>query len=249
MRDDLDDIDLEEYPEDEPDERYPIAEFKNKTRLFQFGPGVDRVDLGGMISGYYLMPGRRRCISECSVDRSGQIFETYFFSTLNLNPCDPRLMFQHVKAGHLSYDHDPEIKLDLTKVEDDNGHSFWALDALIADRNRRYRKRLPVWWPYHRSDIHMNMWELYQAHRKAQIENIEFLLIRGQTGDPSWGDSDFYKCISCRREGNLRDALQAMPSSAPRQTYTNFNHAVIDARDPNQPFNESVFTLANAWVF
>lgn len=249
MHDEFDDLDLEEHPEDEPNEKYPIADFSKKARNFRFEPGVNRVGLGQMGSGYYLMPNGRRCISEHSVDRAGQIFQTYFFSTIDMGQCDPRIMFEHVKAGHINYEHDPDIKMSVDVVEDDNGNEFFALDVLIADRYQFYRKRPPAWWPFGKQRIPIQMWSLFQTHRQAQVERKPFVLVQGQTGDYSWGDSDFFKTILIASEAGLSDALNARPNSAPRETYTDFNHGVIDARDPDQPFNESIYTLAKDWSF
>lgn len=246
MEDEFDDLDLGEDPDDEPNEKYPLANFSKKTRKFRFEPGVERVDLGQMYSGYYLMPNGRRCISEHSVDRSGQIFETYFFSPLELEQCAPRILFQQVKAGHGSYEHDPNIKLSLNTVQDSNENEFFALGVLIADRYQLFRKRPPVWWPFHQR-IPIHMWSLYQTHRQAQLEGKPFVLIQGQTGDFSWGDSDVYKTVSIASEAGLADALNARPNSEPHETYTDFNHGVVDARDPDQPFNESIYTLAKDW--
>lgn len=248
MDDEFDDLDLEEDPDNEPDEKYPQPNFSNKTRKFRFEPGVDRVDLGQMFSGYYLMPNRRRCISEHNVDRSGQIFETYFFSTLDLERCDPRILFQHVKAGHRHYDHDPDIKISLNTVQDCTGHEFFALAVLIADRYQLFRKRPPVWWPFQKR-IPVHMWSLYQTHRKAQRERKPFVLIQGQTGDCSWGDSDVFETVMVASEAGLADALNALPNTEPLESYTDFNHGVVDARDPDQPFNESIYTLAKDWSF
>lgn len=247
MGDDFDDMDLQEDPAREPNEKYPLADFSNKIRNFRFEPGVDRVDLGQMGSGYYLMPNRRRCISEHSVDRLGQIFETYFFSTRDLGRCNPRILFQHVKAGHLNYEHDPDIKMSVDTVRDDNGNEFFALDVLIANRYQLFRKRPPAWWPFHHRRIPIQMWSLYQMHRQAQIERKPFVLIQGQTGDYSWGDSDVFKTVLIASEGGLADALNVRPNSDPYETYTDFNHGVVDARDLDQPFNERNYTLAKDW--
>ena len=249
MDEEFDDPDLAEDPSKEPNEKYPIADFSNKARQFRFEPGVERVDLGRMGSGYYLMPGRRRCISEFSVDRSGQIFVTYFFSTIDLGQCDPRILFQNVKAGHINYEHDPDIKFTVDTIRDDAGNEFFALDVLIADRNRQYRQRAPAWWPYGSKRIPIQMWSLYQSHRKAQNEGKSFLLVKGQTGDASWGDSTTYRSIPIVSEAGLFDALSARPNIEPHDTYADFNHGVVDARDMDQPFNESQYTLAKDWKF
>ena len=249
MNDEFDDLNLEEGPSNERNEKYPIADFSNKARQFRFEPGIDRVDLGRMGSGYYLMPGGRRCISEHSVDRSGQIFVTYFFSTIDLGQADARILFQHVKAGHIDYEHDPDLKISLRTVDDDNENEFFALDVLIADRYRHYRRGAPAWWPYGSQRIPIQMWSLYQFHRKAQIEGKQFLLIQGQTGDASWGDSNTYRSIPIVSEAGLFDALNARPNVEPHETYSDFNHGVVDARDMDQPFNESLYTLAKDWEF
>lgn len=248
MSEEFDDLDLEEDPENEPSEKYPMPDFSNKARIFRFEPGVERVDLGKS-SGYWLMSDRRRCISEFSVDRLGQVFETYIFSTIDIGPCDPRFLFQQVKAAHSSYEHDPDMKLSATHVLDDHGNEFWALDVRIADRIQVYRKRQPFWQWFKTRDIRIVNWSLFQSYRTAQKYKTPFLLIEGETGDPSWGDSDFFRCLPVASAPELRQRLDALPNKAPISNYAKFNEGIIDARDFDRPFNESVYTLAKDWTF
>ncbi len=248
MTDEFEDLDLEEDPDKEPNERYPIADFSDKLRAFRFEPGIERVDLGKS-SGYWLMPNRRRCISEFSVDRLGQIFETYIFSTIDIGQCDPRFLFQQVKAAHCTYEHDPDMKLSATQVLDDHKNEFWALDVRIADRIQIYRKRQPFWKWFNTREIRIVMWSLFQSYRTAQKHKTPFLLIEGETGDPSWGDSDLFKSIPIATESELRQRLDVLPNKAPTSNHTKFNEGIIDARDFDRPFNESVYTLAPDWKF
>ncbi len=248
MSDEFDDLDLEEDPDNEPNEKYPLADFSNKSRVFRFEPGVDRVDLGKS-SAYWLMANRRRCTSECSVDRDGQIFETYFFSTLDMAQCDPRMFFQQVKAAHQKYEHVPDMQLSASIVSDDHDNEFWALDVRIADRQQLHRKRQPVWYWFKTRQIRITMWSLYQSYQMAQKNKTPFLLIEGETGDYSWGDSDVYKSVPIASEDALASVLSARPNKPPTGTYKRFNQGVIDARDFDRPFTESVYTLAQNWVF
>lgn len=227
-------------------EDYPLAVFSSKKRYFRFETGVDRVDLG-CCSGYWTMAGGRRCISEHSVDRAGQIFETYFFSNEGITDQGPKALFEAVKSAHRAYEHDPDIAVSARTVADDEGRSFWALDVLIADHDRVYRVRQPFWQAYFRKDIPISMWSLYQTYGKAQRSQIPFLLLRAETGDSSWGDREIYKSVPIGSQAELEASLGSLPNKAPLDTYAVFNHSVVDARDLARPFNESVFTLAVDW--
>ena len=173
MSSECDDLNLEENLAKKPNEKYPLPDFSNRVRIFRFEPGVERVDLGKS-SAYWLMPNGRRCISEFSVDRLGQVFETYIFSTIDIEPCDPKFLFQQVKAAHLSYKHDPDMKLAATQLFDDHENMFWALDVMIADRVQVYRQRLPFWRWFKTREIRITMWSLYDAYRTAQQKRLRF---------------------------------------------------------------------------
>lgn len=228
-------------------EMYPMPDFSNKRRIFRFEDGIERVDLGKS-SGYWLLPGGRRCISEFRVDRLGQVYETYIFSAIDIVPCDPQILFQHVKAAHTEYEHDPDMKLSATQILDDQDNAFWAVDARIADRTQLYRKRQPFWKWFKTREAPITMWSLYQTYRAAQKDKTPFILIEGETGDPSWGDSDVFKTVLIESEAELAHRLAALPNKIPASTYARFNEGVIDTRDLCRPLNESVYTLAKNWM-
>lgn len=237
---------VEDGSETMPNERYPMPDFSNKRRIFRFKDGIERVDLGKS-SGYWLMYDGRRCISEFNVDRLGQVFETYIFSTIDIATCHPRILFQQVKAAHTSYEHDTDMKLSAKQIHDDHDTAFWALDVRIADRVHVYRKRQPFWKWFKTREIRITMWSLFQSYRNAQHNKTPLLLIEGETGDPSWGDSDVFKIVPVASDFELAQRLSALPNKAPTANYAKFNEGIIDARDLDRPFNESVYTLAQNW--
>lgn len=223
--------------------KYPIAKFSANSRVYKFCEGVEQVDLGRS-SAYWVMQDQRPCISEHSVDRSGQIFETYFFSNQGMTDNSDVDLFAAVKAAHKTYTHDLDIEYSARTVTDDHQHTFWSLSVKIADNQRLYRDRKPFWKWYETPEPGISLWSLYQTYCKAQRKQIPFILIEGETGDPSWGDRDIYKTVLMGSEEELRQRLNALPKVSPPDNYVKFNQGVIDARDPDRPFNESAYTLA-----
>ncbi|MDA8584827.1 hypothetical protein N9L47_01005 [Rhodobacteraceae bacterium] len=226
----------------------PIADFSNKKRVFKFCGGNTHVDLG-RCSGYWTMPDGRRCVSETSIDRSGRIFETYFFALQGLENKSAQDLFELVKAAHLNYEHVSDIGLSTHIVADRTGTRFHALVVCIADAQNLFRMRPPTFRFYYSPDIPLGMrWTALDQYRQCQVAKLPFLVIEDQSGSPSWGDSTFYRIATVASVSELKSKLQAVPSSEPAGDYSNFNLGVIDARDLDQPFNETVYSLTPKWL-
>lgn len=226
---------------------HPLPDFSTKPRIFQFKTGANRTDVGHC-SGYWVLGDGRRCVSEITLDRSGRIFETFFFAKTGLEQMNPHQLFQQVKAAHLNYDHDPDLAYHASEMEDDHGEIFWAVDICIAEKARLIRKRKPFFEFYTKPDVPMSLrWPAMRDYFEAQQTQIQFLLLEGETGSPSWGDSDFHKLIPIESLAALEARLRENPVRIPSDDYRKFNLGIIDARNPDQPFNETVYHLAENW--
>ncbi|MEQ8205922.1 MAG: hypothetical protein RIA65_07090 [Woeseia sp.] len=226
---------------------FPIADFSRKPRVFQFDGSRSRVDLGHC-SGYWNLFDGRKCISEHSADRFGNIYETYFFSSAGLEDQSSDALFEHVKAAHTAYEHDPDISATSAIVIDSLDQSCWAIDVCIASATRLFRKRPPHFQFYGLPTIPIApVWGLIERYREAQKASIPFILVAGETGSASWGDSDTYSLIYLKSEAELEARLAEYPSHMPTADYCQFNLGIIDARDKQQPFNEAVYCLAADW--
>lgn len=226
---------------------FPIADFSRKPRIFRFDSSHSRVDLGHC-SGYWNLFDGRQCISEHSADRFGNIYETYFFSSAALEDQSSDVLFEHVKAAHTGYEHDPDISVTSTIVKDSLDQSCWAIDVCIASATRLFRRRPPHFQFYGLPAIPIApAWSLIERYREAQEASIPFILVAGETGSASWRDSDSYSLVNLKNEAELKARLAKYPSQPPNADYSQFNLGVIDARDKQQPFNEAVYSSAADW--
>ncbi|MFT5776995.1 hypothetical protein [Hyphomonas sp.] len=206
-----------------------------------------RVDVG-CCTAYWTMQTGHSLVSEISVDRSGHIYETYFVSKRGLEGLTANALLDHVKAAHLNYDHDADIQISACVAEDRLGEIFCALDVCIADKSRLFRKRPPFYQFYQSTDIPLSLrWDAFKRFREAQETQVPFLLIEGQTGSPSWGDSETASMISINSLAQLEARLKAAPCVIPAKDYCTFNLGVLDARNNDQPFNEAAYCLADQW--
>lgn len=226
---------------------HPLPDFSSKTRVFEFKPGVDRTDVG-RCTGYWLLKDGRRCVSEISLDRAGHIFETYFFSKIGLEHLTEQQLFEQVKAAHLNYDHDPALTYCVSEVEDNCGEIFWVVEICIAEKTKLLRHRKPFFKFYARPDLPQSLrWPAMRGYFEAQQTQTPFLLLEGETGSPSWGDSNFHKLTQIESLALLETRLREKPVREPVEDYRKFNLGIIDARNPDQPFNETVYHLAENW--
>ena len=226
---------------------FPIADFSRKPRVFRFDSTLSRVDLGHC-SGYWSMCDGRKCISEHSADRFGNIYESYFFSSLRLEDRSSNELFEMVKAAHTAYEHDQDISVTSAIVKDSLDQPCWAIDVRIASATKLFRARPPHFQFYSLPTIPIApVWSLIKRYRVAQKASIPFLLIAGETGSTSWRDSDSYSLLNLNSEAELKARLAEYPSQIPTTDYSQFNLGIIDARNKQQPFNEAVYCLATDW--
>lgn len=226
---------------------FPIADFSLKPRVFRFDSTHSRVDLGHC-SGYWSMFDGRKCVSEHSADRFGNIYETYFFSSIGLEEQSSDVLFEQVKAAHTAYEHDPDISVTSTIVKDSLDQLCWAVDVCIASAARLFRKRPPHFQFYSLPTIPIApVWTIIERYRDAQQTSIPFILIAGETGSASWRDSDSYSLVNLKNEAELKARLAKYPAHIPTSDYSQFNLGIIDARDNQQPFNEAVYCPAADW--
>lgn len=223
-----------------------LPNFDKKSRSFRFNDGDERVDLG-RCSAYWTMVDGRPMISEHTTDRDGNIVETYFFAKNGLEDQSPDTLFSSVKAAHKSYEHDPSIEFSAFTTVDDNDMALWAVDVLIANKRHVIRERPPFFKFYGDWQLPLTPWPVLQDYRQAQWAGNSFLVIEGETGSASWRDSDIYKLVPAKDEQSLNAQLNKYPCKMPKEDYANFNFAVIDARDSEQPFNQSVCFRAADW--
>lgn len=226
---------------------YQLPNFDKKQRCFRFQEKVERVDLG-RCHAYWTLEDGRPCISEHTVDRNDAVFETYFFERLSDEHQDPATLFSKVKTGHNDYEHDPEIVISSSALCDDNSMPVWAVDVLIAKRQKLFCKRPPFFKFYGDWQLPILPWDVMTLYQQAQYAGIEYLIIEGETGSASWRDSDTYKLVPAKDTETLKAKLSALPNKMPLDDYSKFNMGIIDASDLNQPFNEGVCSPAQQWL-
>ena len=226
---------------------FPMPDFSIKRRVFRFEATNTRVDTG-RCSAYWTMADGRKCISEYTVDRQGNLYETYFFSSEGIEALSPKRLFERVKDSHLSYEHDPDIELIAKMILDSAGQNMWSVDVCIAKEAQLLRTRPPYFLFYHKPNIPIvPTWSLICAYREAQNKSVPFILVQGDTGSASWRDRETYILIGVENEALLNNQLRAHPCKVPIEDYKTFNLTVIDTRDLQQPFNEDVCTAAAQW--
>ncbi|MEX6634795.1 hypothetical protein [Hyphococcus lacteus] len=183
-----------------------------------------------------------------TIDRSSNIFETYFFSKIGLENLTATQLFDMVKSGHLQYDHDDSIQFAVRSVKDDVGNIFWAVEVLIANSIKLIRKRPPFFEFYEGVDVPQAFrWSALKGYMDAQRNGIPFLLIEGETGSPTWKDSDTHRIVPIGSEAALIEKLKEKPTTLPITDYTSHNLGVIDARDLSRPFNHTTYHPAKHW--
>lgn len=226
----------------------PMPDFSTKQRFFRYESDKSRIDLG-CCSGYWVLPDGRHCISEHTADLFGNIFETYFFSSIGLEDLSVDALFEQVKAGHLHYEHVPDIAYTAAIINDSLGQPCWAVDVCIVSADKLLRKRPPHFLFYSEPRIPIGpIWQIISRYRSAQSAAIPFIMVAGVTGSSSWRDSDTFRMIDIGSEAELKARLKAYPCKLPIEDYTKFNLGVIDARDRHQPFNETVYRVAEDWL-
>ena len=230
------------------DPRYPVPDRSHIQRVFRYSPEIERIDLG-----YSTGPVRdgRMWLKEVYTQKEGAILVTYYISKIGLEYASMQEVFELIKTSHYSFNHRPDILLRSETLHDRHGHLLLALEMCAKEGNTTYLERFPPYYkPYNKKIPTYGWYDLIGRYKHGQEQGHQFLLICRDTWDAAKQDEDLGDYFS------YVDSEKAVYKKIQESELGPFNPgaqrdyclAVIDLRDPQQPFNESVYTDALAWM-
>ena len=225
---------------------YPVPDFYHIERVYIFANGVKQVDLGQSDGP---MKDGRMWHKEVTATADGKIIQTYFFSKIGIEALSAEALFDLVKSSHTSFEHDPEMPVQVNSVEDRQGHLLWVVQICAIDGERRYTERYPYYWPYDPTLPTYSWPDLINRYSNAQNRGAAYLLLCQDTWDAAKQDPDLgYYITEVDGAAAAVSKLQELDLGDYHGAGRDRCIAVIDASDPNQPFNEGIYHPAKDWL-
>ncbi len=230
------------------DPKYPVPDRSHVPRVFRYSSQVDRVDLG-----FSTGPVRdgRMWLKEVYAQKEDSIIITYYLSKIGLEYASQQKVFELIKQSHNSFPHRPDIPLRLESLHDRHGHQLLALELCARAEKTTFLERFPPYYdPYDPKIRKYGWYDLIGRYKKGQEEGHQFLLVCRDTWDAKKQDEDlgYYYEYAESEKAVYKKLQESELGSFKPGADRDYCLAVIDLRDPQQPFNEAVYTEAQAWL-